>query len=106
MLQPLEHIYHAFCNSANDKYAWFGADPAEVIVPQDFRWSPQLICWKDLLLLLEGELVKVPSPKNQFACDVCINKDIPVFATNERKIEYVGKHNISIERETKMIDVR
>ena len=72
MLTPLEIIYHAFSNPANDKYAWVGADHAEVIILQDFRWSSELICWKDLLLLLEGELVKLPSPKNQFATDVCI----------------------------------
>ena len=56
MLKPLEHVYHAFCNPANDNYALVGADEAVVIVLLDFRWSPELICWKDLLLLLEGNL--------------------------------------------------
>ena len=106
MLKPLEIIYKAFCNPANDKYAWVGADQAEVIVLQDFRWSSELICWKDLLLLLEGEIVKLPSPKNQFATDVCINTDIPIFATSKAKIEFVGKHNARDDRETEMMDVR
>ena len=35
-----------------------GADSAEVIVLQDFRWSREMIPWSDLLLLLEGETVK------------------------------------------------
>ena len=76
MLKPLEIIYNAFSNPANDKYAWVGADNVEVTILQDFRWSSQLIWWKGLLLLLQGEPVKLPSPKNQFATDVCIKTDI------------------------------
>ena len=76
MLKPLEIIYNAFSNSANDKYAWAGADNVEVIILQDFRWSSQLIWWKGLLLLLKGEPVKLPSSKSQFATDVCIKTDI------------------------------
>ena len=34
MLKPLEIIYHAFSNPANDKYAWVGADNAVVIILQ------------------------------------------------------------------------
>ena len=106
MLKTLEHIYHVFCNPTNDKYAWAGADQAEVIVLQDLNWSPEFICWKILLLLLEVELVKLPSPKNQFASDVCINKDIPTFAKNKSKIEYVRKPNTRDERETERMNVR
>ena len=54
--------------------------------------------------LREGELVKLPSPKNLFASDVRIKKDITVFATSKNKIEYVGKHNTRDERETEMMD--
>ena len=66
-------------NPANDKYAWIGGDKAEIIVLQDFRWSSKLITWKDLLLPLEGETVKLPAPKNKFA-DVCIKTDVPIFS--------------------------
>ena len=90
LLKSLEIIFQTFTNQANDKYAWVGADQAEVVVLEDFRWSSELICWKDLLLLLEGENVKLPSPKSQFATDVCINTDIPIFATSKAKIEFVG----------------
>ena len=51
MLKPLEIIYNAFSNAANDKYALVAADNAEVITLQDFRGSSELICLKDLLLL-------------------------------------------------------
>ena len=74
LLKPLEIISQAFINPVNHKYAWVGADQAEVIVLPNLGWSSELICWKDLLLLLAGENVKLPSPKNQFAWDVCIKQ--------------------------------
>ena len=73
MLKPLEIIYNAFSNPVNDKYALVGAEKAEMVILQDFRWSSELICWKDLLLLPEGEPVKLPSPKNLFETDVVSN---------------------------------
>ena len=105
MLKPLEIICNAFSNPANDKYAWVGADNVELIILQDFRWSSELICWKDLLLLLGGESVKLPSLKNQFATDVCIKTDIPIFATTKAKFEFLGKHNMRDNQETEMMDV-
>ena len=51
MLNPLEVIYNAFSNPANDKYARDGADNAQVMILQDLRWRSGWICWKDLLLL-------------------------------------------------------
>ena len=77
-----------------------------MIVLQTFRWSSELIFWKDLLLLLEGEKVKLPSPKNQFATDVYTNTDMPIFATSKAKIELVGKHNTRDDRKAEMMDVR
>ena len=67
---------------------------------QDFRWSSELISWKDLLLLLEGEPVKLPSPKNQFVTDVYIKTDMPIFATSKAKIEFVGKHSMRDNRDS------
>lgn len=106
LLKPLELIFKTFLNPATDKYAWVGSDQCEVILLQDFRWCPELINWKDMLLLLEGETVKLPAPKNHFSSDVCINTDMPIFATSKAKIEYVGKFNSRDERETEMMDIR
>ena len=106
LLKPLEIIFRAFTNPANDKYAWVGGDQAKVIVLQDFRWSSEPICWKDLALLPEGENVKLSSPKSQFATEFCINTDIPILTTSKAKTEFVGKHNNRDGRETEMIDVR
>ena len=43
VLKPLELVFNAFFNPAADKYAWVGADKAEVILLNDFRWSKELI---------------------------------------------------------------
>lgn len=106
LLKPLEKIYDTFRNPANDKYAWVGADKAEVILLQDFRWSRELISWNSLLLLLEGELVKLPSPKNQFAADVCIDTDVPLFATSKASVEFVGRNNQGDAGEDAMMNDR
>ena len=90
MLKLLEIIYHAFSNPANDKYAWVGVYNAEVITLQDFRWSSELICWKALLLLLEGEPVKLPSPKKQFATDAFIKIDLSIFTISKAKLNLLG----------------
>ena len=96
LLSPLDKVFHTFCNPATYKYARIGADNAEAMFLNDFRWSPELIASKDLLLLLS---VKLPSPKNQYATDVCINNDVPVFT-------YTGKYNISDEVENEKLVVK
>ena len=76
-----------------------------MIILQDIRWSSELIDWKDLLLLLQEEPVKLPSPKNQFLTDVCIKTDRPIFVTSKVKIEFLGKYNMRDNRETEMMNV-
>ena len=56
LLKPLEIIFRAFANPANNKYARVGGDQAEVIVLQDFRWSSELICWKTYYFFLKGKI--------------------------------------------------
>ena len=106
LLKPLEIIFCVFTNPANNMYTWIDADQAQVIVLQEFRWNSELIFWKDLLHLLEGENVKLLSPKIQFVTDVYINTGITIFATRKAKIEFAGKHNTRDDRETEMINVR
>ena len=60
----------------------------------------------NLLLLLDGETVKLLAPKNQFSSDIVIEKDTPIFATSNSRIAYVGKFNASDERETEMMAIR
>ena len=106
ILKPLKLIFKSFENPSNDKYAWVGADKADIILMQDFRYSKETIAWKDLLLLLEGETVKLPAPKNHFIEDIVINSDIPIFATSKSKIRYRGPYNSEDDRETAMMDSR
>ena len=72
MLKPLQNIFggNLFENPANVKFGWVGVQKATCMLLNDFRWSNELINWKDLQLLLEGEPVKLPAPKNLFSEDV------------------------------------
>ena len=106
LLELLELVFNTFSNPAADKYAWVGADKAEVILLNDFRWSKELIEWKSLLLLLEGDQVNLPAPKNHFVTDVCINGDTPVFATSKSVITCRGAYNSQDQSEDDMMTSR
>ena len=67
LLTPLTKLFETFSNPANDKYAWLGAELAEIIFLNEFcRKFPEIIAWKELLLLLEGQSVHLPSPENHY----------------------------------------
>ena len=83
LLRPLELIFKIFSNPAANRYAWVAAEHAEIVFLNDFRWSKELIEWKSFLLLLEGDRVNLPAPKNHFSTDVCISEDTPIFATSK-----------------------
>ena len=63
ILNPLNSIFHTFSNPATS-FVWVGAQDGEVIFLNDFRWSYKIIPWHDLLLLLEGQTVHLPTPKS------------------------------------------
>ena len=108
LLNPLEIVFKAFVNPATGRYAWIGLDECEVAYLNDFRWSPEIIAWNDFLLLLEGQTVHLPRPKNQFATDISIDRKntIPFFATSKSDIEFTGKYNQGDQRETAMMATR
>lgn len=109
MFKPLKEIFgkkKVFENATNDKFTWVGADKAKIILLQDFRFDRAMISWNNLLLLLEGETVKLPAPKNHFASDVEIDTDIPIFATGKGKLKFKGAFNTDDERETNMMNSR
>ena len=105
LLNPLNNIFKTFTNPASTSFAWVGAEKAEVIFLNDFRWSPQIIAWHDLLLMLEGQLVHLPAPKSHFAHDLVFDKDTPIFSTSKHQLVYV-KGGVVEERETEMMAVR
>ena len=106
LFDPLTEIFDCFSNPASNKYAWVDVDKAECILLQDFEFSPDLISWKSLLLLLEGQKVNLPTPKNHYAKDVQLTSDIPIFATSGGKIVYYNRFNVLDQRETAMMDSR
>ena len=67
LFNPLNVIYNTFCNPASTSFAWVGAEKAEIVFLNDFRWTPSVIQWHDFLLLLEGQLVHLPAPKSHYS---------------------------------------
>ena len=104
LLNPLNLIYKTFSNPASTSFAWIGAEQAECIFLNDFRWSP-IIQWHDFLLLLEGQLVHLPVPKSHYAKDIAFDKDTPIFATGKNPIIFVRNSTID-EKESEMMAVR
>ena len=109
MLKPLKEVFKdkVFENPSRDKFGWIGADKAHIMLLQDFRYCKELISWNDLLLLLEGETVKLPSPKNHFVEDIVIKatNSIPIFATSKNRIEF-SKFSSDYLIETEMMNSR
>lgn len=105
ILKPLTLLYQSFCNPASGSFAWVGVQDAECIFLNDFRWSPQLIPWHDLLLMLEGEIVHLPAPKTHFSQDIELTKDTPIFCTSKRPLIFI-KNGVVDDRETDMMAVR
>ncbi|XP_044166008.1 uncharacterized protein LOC122950000 [Acropora millepora] len=105
LLNPLNVIYNTFTNPASSSFAWVGAEKAECIFLNDFRWSASIITWHDFLLLLEGQLVHLPAPKTHYAKGITFNLDTPIFATGKGPIVF-SRSGIVDERETDMMAVR
>lgn len=105
ILNPLNMIYKTFSNPATTSFAWVGVEGCEVIFLNDFRWSPQIIPWHNLLLLLEGQLVRFPAPKTHYSQDIVFEADAPVFCTANEHFSFV--RGGSVDRvETDMMRVR
>ena len=105
LLNPLNRIYNTFSNPATTTFAWVGAEDADVIFLNDFRWSKQIIPWHDLLLMLEGQLVHLPAPKSHYSKDAALSSDVPIFCTAKEEISFV-KGGVLDATETEMMRVR
>ena len=105
-LNPLQTIFKAFSNPSNGKYAWIGAEDAEVVFWKDFRWTSEVIAWKELLLLLEDQTVHLTSPKNHYAFDITISSDVPIFATGKARIVFRERGNSTDSMEVAMMAAR
>ena len=105
MLSPLKIIYNTFCNPATGSFAWVGAEQAEVILLNDFRWHPTIIAWADLLQALEGDTIHLPAPKNFCLRDIELTRDTPFFATSDAPIVFIRAGAID-QTNTNMMDIR
>jgi len=105
LLNPLNKIYDTFTNPASGTFAWVGAEDAECIFLNDFRWSEKIIPWHDLLLMLEGQEVHLPAPKTHFARDATFIRDTPIFATSKYPLVYIKSGSID-NRESEMMSCR
>ena len=105
LLNPLNIVYKSFTNPATSTFAWVGAENAEVIFLNDFRWNSQIIQWHDLLLMLEGQPVHLPAPKSHFSKDLEFDNDTPIFCTTKHDFVYV-KGGVIDQMETEMMAVR
>lgn len=105
ILSPLKLVYEAFCNPATGSFAWVGAEEAEIIFLNDFRWSAKVIAWADLLQALEGDIVHLPAPKNFCKRDLELSADTPFFATSDAPLVLVKGGSID-RANTEMMNVR
>lgn len=105
ILNPLTSVYNTFSNPACSSFAWVGAEDAECIFLNDFRWSAQIIPFHDFLLMLEGQMVHLPAPKTHYARDIVFDKDTPIFCTGKQPIIFI-KNGVIDQRETDMMGIR
>lgn len=89
MLAPLKIIYRCFVNPATGTFAWMGAEKAEVILLNDFRWNASIVAWSDFLQMLEGDTTHLPAPKNFVRQDIVFDRDTPFFATADQPLLYI-----------------
>ena len=78
IVSPLKVFYKAFSNPATGSFAWIGAEEAEIIYLNDFRWHPKTMAWPQFLQALEGDTVHLPAPKNLCSKDIELSKDSPL----------------------------
>ena len=48
----------------------------------------------------------LPAPKNHYATNVCIDHDVPIFATSKDTIKYRGPYNAEDKNEDNMMASR
>ena len=103
LFRPMEKLFKVFCNPGEDKYPWVEVVDAEVIFLNDFRWFKEMISWKEMLLLLGGQLVHSLAHKNNYSKDVCLLRDTSVVATSTFRVVF-ERNGKSDEVENKMME--
>ena len=105
LLRPLSRVFKVFANPPSSTFNWVGANEAEVVFLNDFRYSENVLCWSDMLNLLEGHLIMISMPKNTNSKDVEWKEDTPIFATAAAPMSRVVGGQL-LDSETTMIQNR
>ena len=84
----MEKLFKVFYNPAEGKYVWTEVVDVEVIFLNDFGWCKEIISWKEMLLLLEGQPVHFPASKNHYSKDVCLLSDTPVVTISKSRVVF------------------
>ena len=95
LLNPMSEIYTCLQNPATTSFAWEGAGKSVVIFLNDFCWSPQVLVWHDLLLLLERQTVHLPVQKHTIPKILCLTRTLPYFAPVSISLYYICKRGTS-----------
>ena len=64
----------------------------------------QVLPWHDMLLLLEGQTLYLPTPKSHFAKDILFSGDALTFCTSKLELIFI-KGGCIDEKETEMMRV-
>ena len=86
VLNPLKDIFNAFVDPANSTFAWGGAETAEIVYLNNFRWDEKVMARVDMQNLLESTPVHIAAPKTHFAEYILWTKDSPMFCTSSARI--------------------
>ena len=105
LLKLITDIFRCFMNPATGTFSWIGAETTEAIFLNDFRRSPGIIPWHDLLNMLEGSTVQLPAPKCTHERNLLLDRDTPIFATAIRDIMSI-KGAVINDKETEMMACR
>lgn len=97
---PLNVILHTFLNLASTMFAWVGAKKAKCIFLNEFRWSPEIIPWHDLLIMLQGQTVHLPAYKTRYTKDLIFERDTPIFSMAKHTLIFFIKKKQSHQHQT------
>lgn len=105
LLKPLCKIFKVFANPATTTFAWVGAELADIVFLNDFRWSEKVMAWADILNMLEGCPVHIAAPKSHYSQDILWQCDTPIFCTSSTIIRKYDNGRLN-EMETEMMSTR
>ena len=103
LLNPLKDICNAFVNPPNSTFACVGAETAEIVHLNNFRWNEKNYRLGRHANSLRG--CSCPHSSSHFAEDILWTKDNPIFCTSNARIKKYD-HGQKNELESEMTDAK